>query len=643
MADRKNFSRYNMRCGILLHAKEGGVKISKIDAPELDPRFLMLTGSEMPGDNTLTLFSNTRPIIADSIISYPGQTVLALFAPDYESAVLMSREISVETEPLEEDPESSLPYPLEYMWGDFNPEEDEEKDKYRKISTEFSLSHRAMPERRLYTVTAWIDGASLHIETPTEWTELVRSTVQKVTGYPKRNIAIHTIPYTSKNDEFLIEPASLAAIAATAAIRTGLPCEIRERAMDAHPEITVKRDTWIDEEGKPVAEKAMMTVDQGAFPVIPEEYQRQAMAGLIPPYPLKSFHGSISITSSNRHPAAFAVSFGYSEALASTEYHISRLAEKTELTPYLYRDSIEREKRKFTDYLPSFDLTDQKRTAEAAAIRSSYNRKWAANTFQHRDFGILGYLKGIGFASGTGIAGFSTTFSKSSGFGAAITYTQKHNVVVTTSADNHPGTLKRWKKSISDRLIPGNPEKVTFNQTLGNETIDTGPDVLSRIVASFTSQLESAAKKLAVLKDEEQLPVSLRFDAENTSFPCEFESSGCGAVALEVMIRACDMKPVVTSLWAAFSFPTIIDAVSLKNSLKRTLMTTVNEFGGVIEEDFKLYLEISASGSGALSSPQELARGLVIAALADALMQAGGKEAAVLPASSEKIEEIFRT
>ena len=630
-----------MRCGVLLHAKEGGVKITNIDAPELDPRFMLLTGSDMPGDNTLTLFSNTRPIITDSIISYPRQAVAALFAPDYESALLMADEIKIETEPLEEEPQQSLPYPLEYMWGDFNPEEDEEAGKYRKVETEFTLGHKAQPERRLYTVTAWIDGASLHIEAPTEWIELVRSTVQKVTGYPKRNIIIHTIPYTSKNGEFLIDPAALAAIAATSALRTGLPSEIREETMNAHPGIVVKRETWIDEEGKPVSEKATMTVNQGAFLVIPEEYQRQAMAGLIPPYSLKSFHGSVAIETSNEYPAAFTTSFGFSEALAATEYHISRLAEKTELTPYLFRDSIEKDKRKFTDYLPSFDLTDQKRTAKAVAIKSSYNRKWAANTFQHKSFGFLGYIKGIGFASGTGIAGFSTTFSKSSGFAGAITYTQKHSVVVSTSADNHPGTMKRWKKNISDRLAPGNPDKVTFTPIFNNETIDTGPDVLSRIVASFSSQLENASKKLAVLKDEEQLPVSIRFDAENTSFPCEFESSGCGAVALEVMIRQCDMKPVVTAIWASFSFPAILDEISLKNSLKRTLMTTVHEFGGVIEDDFSLYLEISASGSGTLSSPQELARGLAIGALADALMQAGGKTAASMPISSTKIEEIF--
>ncbi len=630
-----------MRCGILLHAKEGGLRITKVKSPELDSRYLLLQGSDMPGDDTISVFSSSRPIIAKELVSYPGQAMLAVFAPDYESAVRLSNEIDIETiKTNERDDSATLPYPLEYSWGDFNPEEDEEK-KYRKIETEFTLSHRAQGGRRIYTVTAWLEGASLHVEAPTEWPELIRATVERVTGYPKRNIVIHHIPYTSKNDEYLIEPASLAAIAATASIRTGIPAEIREEAILAHPGILVKRATWVDEEGKPVSEKVSMTVDQGAFPLLPEEYQRQAMAGLIPPYSLKSFKGTVTIERSDNYPSAFSLSLGYSEALASTEYHISQLAEKSETTPHLYRLNVEREKRKFTDYLPSFELETQKKAAETVANLSAFDRKWASNSFQRHSFGFLDYIRGIGMASGTGIAGFSTTFSKEAKFGAIITYTQKHNVTVNTSMLNHPGTMKRWKKLIADRLVLESPDKVTFSDQ-SNSTIDTGPDVLSRIVSSFSAQLDAAAKKLATMKDTESLPVSLKFNAENISFPCEFENAGSGAVVCELMVEKSDMRPMAIALWASFSFPTILDETSLTNSLKRTLMTTLAEFGIGIEEDFKLSIEINETGIGALSSPQELARGLTIGALSSALMQIGGKQAAILPTSSRNLEEIFR-
>ena len=642
MADRKNFSRYNMRCGVLIHAPQGGVRIIRINAPEMDSRFLFLTGNDMPGDDSFSIFSSSFPILAKEKVAYHGQVAAALFAPDYESALLMASDIGIETEEAEADADdSSVPYPLEYGWGDFNPEEEEE-GRYRKVESSFSLAHTARRGRRLYTVTAWIEGATLHIEAPSEWPELVRDTVEHVTGYPKRNIVLHLVPYTARNDEFLLEPAALAAITATATIRSGLPCELRTETLYSHPGISVKRETWIDEEGKPASEKAVMTVDQGAFTILPEEYQRQACAGLIPPYPLKSFKSVIKITTSLNAPAAFSLSLGYSEALASTEYHISRLAEKTELTPHLYRAAVEKEKRRFTDYLPGFDMDDQKKTAETVAKRSSYDRKWAANSFHKRDFGIMGYLRGIGFASGTGIAGFSTTFRKSSGFGAVMTYTQKHNVIVNTSYINHPGTVRRWKKVIADRLTDGMPDKVAFSDH-GNDSMDIGPDVLSRIVTSFSSQLESAAKKLAVLKDEEPLPVSLKFDAEDSYYPCEFENAGCGTVVCEVSIRQSDMKPVATAIWAAFSFHSILDEESLRNALKRTLMMTLSEFGAEIPMDFQMNIEISSTGSGgALSSPQELARGLAIGALSDALMQAAGKEAAALPTSSSMIEELFR-
>ena len=348
MADSKNFSRYNMRCGLLLHASEGGVRISDLVLPPLDARYLVLTGSDIPGSNEISFLGRTMPIIAKETVSYPGQIVLALFAPDYESASLLMREISVKTEPIEDLAEPDLPDSLEYGWGEA-PEDD---GNLKEIDTEFRLRRIYQRNSRLYTVTAWMEGSNMHIEAPTQWVELVRETVERATGYPRRNIIVHILPYTAKHDEFLFEPAMLAALAATAAIRTGLPSEIRTEGFFSRPAVTVKRNVLLDDDWKPVFETAEMTVDQGAFAFAPQEYQRQAMTGLIPPYPLKGFRGTVRIASSAAHPASFCGSLGYSEALASTEYHISRLAEHAGTTPGLYRAAIEKDKRKFTDYIP---------------------------------------------------------------------------------------------------------------------------------------------------------------------------------------------------------------------------------------------------------------------------------------------------
>ena len=639
MADRKNFSRYNMRCGILMHAAEGGVRISDLKLPDLDSRYLVLTGNDIPGTNTISFLGRSMPIIAKETLSYPGQIILALFAPDYESAELVMREISVTTEPLGETAEPQLPDSLEYGWGELA---EEDEAKLRKIETSFTLRHIAKRSRRLFTVTAWMEGANMHIEAPTEWVELVKATVERATGYPKRNIIIHTLPYTAKHDEYLLDPALLAAVAATATIRTGLPSEIKTDGVFSRPGINVQRTVGVDEDGKPVTETAVMTVDQGAFAFAPEEYQRQAMAGLIPPYSLKRFRASVRIAASGSYPSAFCGSLGYSEALASTEYHISRIAAELGTTPYLYRGTVEKEKRKFTDYIPGFELEEVKKCADDAVERSSYNRKWSADTFQKEDFGLLGYLRGIGMASGAGISGFSTTLSKELRFSAMMTYTQKRNVTINTSALSHQGTIASWKKKIAERIIPGRPDDVMF-LSYGPDTIDTGPDVLSRLVASFTPQLESAAKRLSILKDSEKLPVSLRFDAENTSYPCEFENSGYGAVVCEIKIERNTMLPVVTEIWGSFAFPSIMDRISLVNSIRRTMMLTAEENGMVIPLSFRLHLELRETGTDdTVSSVQQLARGLTLGALMNAVAQAIGSKAAELLVTDEDLELLYR-
>lgn len=640
MADRKNFSRYNMRCGILLHAKKGNERISELKLPNLDSRYLVITGRDLPGNNTIQFFGRSMPLIAKETISFPEQVILALFAPDYESAELMMREIGLTTEALgEEAEEQDLPDTLEYGWGEM----DENTDgKYRETETDFSLTRIARRNNKLFTVTAWMDGANMHIEAPTQWTDLIKDTVERATGYPKRNIIVHVLPYTSKHDEFLIAPAVFAAIAATATIKTGLPSEIRDEGFFSRPAVNVKRRVLLDEDSKPVFETAEMTVDQGAFAFLPEEYQRQAMTGLIPPYPLKGFRGSVKITSSPKPTASFCGSLGYSEALASTEYHISRLAEIAGTTPYLYRMMIEKEKRKFTDYIPGFDMDEQKKCLESVVRASSFDRKWSANTFQKEEFGLLGYLKGIGIASGAGISGFSTTLSKETGFYAMMTFTQKQNITINTSAVTHQKTMKLWKKRISDKIIPGRPEGVLFLDQ-GPDTLDTGPDVLSRLVSSFTLQLDNAAKRLNVIKDTEKLPVSLKFDAENTYYPCEFENSGYGAIACEVRIDKLSMIPSVYNIWGAFTFPTIMDHSSLENSLRRTIMMTLRENGMNIPLSFRIHLDISEDGTDdTISSVQQLARGLTLGALSNAMKQAAGRHASSLPITAEEINQAFR-
>lgn len=650
MADRKNFSRFNMRCGILLRAPYAGARIKSLSLPEPDPRFIILTGKDFQGDNSVDFFGLPFPLLAEDTVLYRGQPVAAVFAPDYESAILKRREVRIEYETDGKAvPDSSyLPPSLTYGWGEYTPEED---DKAKTVTSEFKIDSMAKDLRHDYTVTAWLDGANLHIEAPTQWPHFLRASVEKLTGYPKKNLILHNLPYVAKHDEYLIMPSVLAAIASNAAVRTGLPTELRDITVLARPGIEVKRSTVVDSEGKPLSETVAMTVDEGAYAFVAAEYQRQAMTGLVPSYPLKAFRASVSVKVSNNYPAAFSASLGYGEALASTEYHLTRLAENAGSIPSHYRKAVFKDKRKFTDYLPGFELAAELDAEESAVERSSFNRKWASNNFQRQDFGLFGFIKGIGIASGTGISGFSTTFAKElnstqlfashTGFKAMLTYTQRRNVTVSTSALSHKRTIQEWRRMIAGKLDLNRPESIMFLE-MNQDTPDAGPDVLSRLVSSFSPQLEAASKKLQTLKDTNQPPVTVMFPAEDSTYPCEFENAGYGTVIIEVVISKYDLRPIANKVWSSFSFSRMLNETRLRSYIKRTILAALEENGVLLSPDFDMDLVVTETGSdGTIASVGELARGLVMAALSNALHQAGGKAAAALPTSAVKLQEVY--
>ena len=48
MADRKNFSRYKMRCGMLMRSDSCGRKIEEITLPKQGQYTLLLTAKDIP-------------------------------------------------------------------------------------------------------------------------------------------------------------------------------------------------------------------------------------------------------------------------------------------------------------------------------------------------------------------------------------------------------------------------------------------------------------------------------------------------------------------------------------------------------------------------------------------------------------------
>lgn len=643
MAERKIFSRYNMRCGLVMRSKVAGVRLKGFKLPSFDQRFLILTAENIE-NNSISLLGGTMPILADKEITYIGQPLIAVFGPDFESVELLIRQIEVETEPIESKEETSDNHavpPLFFSWGQEEAITPEEENKYKVIDSEFIIEPATFISSLRYTVTVWKENETLYTELPTQWPELVIRTLSKVTGINPKSIRIRQSKLFSKHDEYLFMPAIFASLAAIATAELALPVEIRAVGESARAGMHFVRHTILNDDGKPISESVDVTVNQGAYSFAANEMQRQIMTGLLPIYGLKSFMAKISIENSYSHPASFAGSLGYSEALAATEYHHTKLTDRSGSTPAMM-EAGEKGKTRFTDYAPSMELEKLSALVSSIEKASIFDRKWATNNFQHGDFSLVGYLKGIGIASGSGIAGFSTAMAKEEGFNSVMTYTQKKNISVNAYVKNDNYLVKYWKELINSRIDDGgNADNVVFLEQSPNAATDCGPNVLSRFISCFTPQIAAAAKRLNILRLEDKLPVSIVFDAENTYYPCEFEHSGFGSIIAEVRISSISFEPVVTEIWASFLLPHIIDQKSVCNEAKCYILTTLSECGAIIPQNFKLHLSISKddnnSNTETITNIESLARALTMGAFANALHQAAGAKAAVLPTSSERI------
>lgn len=641
MAEPKKFERHTLRCGLVLKSEEADVRLLGFDMPPMDNRFLVITGKDILECNEISFFGGSMPILADSTISYVGQPILALFGPDYESVELQLSKIKPITEPLDTKPDVDSPYPpLEFNWGIEEKPSEDILPKLKKVETSFQFEHSVYFSYLRYYITVWQEGKNLHIQSPMQWPNLVRTVVSNNTGWAKKNILLHNLQYPSKHDEYLIMPALLSVIGAIVAIKTGMPIEIRTIGESARAGINVHRISYANEEGKPIYDWVEMNVDQGAYPFAFAEFQRQAMTGLLPYYSVRSFKARININKSTNYPASFCGSLGYCEALAATEYHTSRLSDIYQMTPSQLRSTIEKDKTRFTDYVPSYNIGVHRNNTSKISSDSVFDRKWSANTFQRGDFGLVGFLRGIGFAAGAGIAGFSTTMAKECDFKGILTYNQNQSVILNSSAVSGNVDTKYWKNLITSKFTKNKKVlSVSFQEQTGENVVDSGPDVLSRLNCRFTPQLAGAASCISTT-DYDNLP----FDAEFALSPCEFEYSGYGTMVTEIKISRNDYLPVVKRIWANFSLAIILQERDVRTKAKKAILNCLNECGAIIADDFELHLSFTSQpdGAEAISSLSAISNALTMASFANALYQVAGESAAVLPTSAKKLQEAIR-
>ena len=639
MAEKRTvISKLTMHYGVIHHAQKLG-KISVFNTPELDERFLTLRSEDLLGSNLFDICDSSFPILAQEEISYLGQPLIAVFGPDYESVLKICQNIKYTTIPITKDNYlfDEVPIPPETLeWGNLS--EILEKPDLKQVTSEYNFQARKSFRKEILTCTAWQDASMIHVELPCQWPELVRQAVSKATAFSPSSIVIHQLEYYAPLDEYLFIPSVVAALAATACLKLSSPIQLREPISAYSPSSTIKRISYCNQEGRPLAEKVEMTINQGSFPILEKEAMIHAITGLLPNYPVNAFFAQVNIAPSKDRPASFFGSLSYSDSLCASQLHSIKLAKAFKKDTLSWHNAFKDEKRHFTDYLPSIEVKELIGQATSLAKKASFLRNWSSYDIQNGDFSILPFSRGVAIAMAPGISGFSTSFCKNQNYQIKLTLTEKGNLTITTSMYTKGIIGEVWALMIKKELNLLEDASIIFNDRDATQ-VDSGPDTLGLTLGQIPQQIIEGCQNLLLSK--EKRPTSLMINTQDIFFPCEFENQGTASIIIETRISAISYLPIVTKVYAYFIFGKILDQEVLRSQLKNVISETLSTSGAIFSTDpdnpYTVDLTIKNNGSDYVYTLDSTLRGLTQAAFLASISQALGKEVVQLPITTEML------
>ncbi|MDC7244587.1 MAG: molybdopterin-dependent oxidoreductase [Sphaerochaetaceae bacterium] len=648
MAIKSSFStEQNTLHGIIIgSSRDSGAIIgySRIDSEE---PFFIFDATSVFGSNMITVHNEQLPLFASQHIKYSGEPVLALVGPSLEEVKVRARQIEIEYQ----NTSTSIPdgqlndhSPIEYSFGDLDLFSAENMTSFTRTYTDKDRQTRDdMPS----VAEAWVENDILYVKVATQWPFHVLDCVAQTCSRTKKSVVILNEGHYSKHDEKLLDPSILSSVAAISALHTNKRVKIYSQEPTCKSRFTITRETLLDENQKPAAEKVFVTVDQGAYPLFSGEMIQQMLAGLLPQYPVKAFHCSIRIEESHKKPAHFFGTLGYTSALFSSEAHISSLARHLKKNPANWRMSNYAAYPEKEQIISTLDVRHLKDLVSDVCEQSDFARHNAVYELQ----GIskkqslstfLNYSRGIGIACGPGISGFNLNSALHRDSKISITF-DNNSITINSSFYLGEKTNKLWSTIISQELSV-DPSIIGSVAQDTSSMVDTGPEVLSLDVERSTAMIRQICTIIKNKRFQEPLPITASVSAKSMipTSQTRFISSSWGCLTLELEVNTITLKALVRRVVAKIIFSYVMNKEQLESKFRHVIYDVLHELDLIdfyfMKEPPLIEIDIESTGEGNLpSSATQTVKAMVYSAYTAAFSQALGKDITSIPVTSDDI------
>ncbi|MBB6480604.1 xanthine dehydrogenase family protein molybdopterin-binding subunit [Spirochaeta isovalerica] len=621
--------------GAVLRSPVDHGEIREIKIPEVPEDITVITASDIPGSNRISVPGGAMPLLARKEVTYRGEAVLLAAGPDRESLDRFLESVEIDLNPLpewkysDEDEEMSGPARM-IVKGD--PVEALEQASI-KVESSFTTPlqrHLATPLLSVYVKT---EGQKFTISSSTQWPTNVIQNCAAVTGVARKNFSIKLNPLGKPLDSKIWMPSLVAAQAALLAQKSKKPVSLSysaEETILCSPMRIPARfhcEAGLDESGKLQSLIVDFKIDTGSHVMLTPEILDRICIGAAGVYQCRHIKVTGIAYRSHKPPLGAFSGMGLAQAFFAVESltdilinrfiefqkkEIERLVEEAvsagddnrlkSARTRTTTDPAQWRSRNFlikgNTYLSGGKLMKSPpldSVLEKLIDSSDFTRKYAAFTNalskREKNGGSPFARKGIGLA--TSYMGSNFLRRERGLFSATVIgrLDKKGKLsLITTSVPDNYALLKMWRQSAAEILgIEENMVDISSDEE--GQIALAGPATLSRNITVTTRLVNQACEQIKKRRFRDPLPLVVKKTYQNSStrkWDTEtfsghpFQELSWGGCVVEAEIDEMTFSPVVKRVWYAIDCGTVLNRNS---ALAEVESETMQALGWCFTED----------------------------------------------------------
>ena len=564
----------NMLYAQTLRSSTAHARVTGIALPELPSDVTLLTATDVPRINRLSVYGESMPLLAGKEVHYVGEPIGVLVGPHSEQLrwILSRIDVSYQELPAYFIPDDAMSDRVVYErtreWGNV---EAALNEAYQVVEGRYhtgAQEHLYSEPQGAFALRE--EDTGFLVFSSTQWPYHVQQTVSEALGIPRASCRVRATDPGVHLDGKLWYPSLIAAHAAIACSVTGRPVKmVLSREEDflftsKRAPAFVEHTTGLDRTGNLSALNIRIVLNMGAYPLFTQEMADRVALAAVGEYQCQNVRVDVRAVTSNLPPLNVCSGFGAAQAFFALETHVSRITEVAQVAPVTWKKSNLKASGNRGTGAKSGEVPESSAVLDAVSTESDFARKYAAYELQkkrrERFSEMLEPTRGIGIACCSQGSGFLQRGEARDNPAVVVRLDKDGSAEILTSAVAYSDSVRSlWKKNVND-ILGIEEDRVTISEIDTSRVPDSGPSTLSRNVTVVNRMIESCCKTIKTRRFRTALPIEVKRTARiprdkkwnsQTMEGEPFQSVSHAAAVVEVEVNPVTVSPAVRGIWLA--------------------------------------------------------------------------------------------